>query len=157
MANKNHPGSSGSDDDSKSGSKSGGESRDDESISKRGDDDSSSGSMVGDTIKKLVTAGISAAFMTEESVRGFVSEMKLPKESLNLILHGAAKSKEELMNRIGREIVGIISKIDFVKEASRFVEEHKFRVTAEIDVVRKDHAKEHNKDHGRSSDGGDKT
>ena len=123
---------------------------DDESFPKKGDDESS-GSMVGDTIKKLVTAGISAAFMTEESVRTFVSEMKLPKESLNLILHGAAKSKEELMNRVGREIIGIISKIDFVKEASRFVEEHKFRVTAEIDVVRKDHSKEHGKDHGKDT------
>ena len=161
MANKNHQGGSiGSDDDSKSGS----ESRD-ESSPKRGDDDSGGGSMVGETIRKLVTAGISAAFMTEESVRGFVSEMKLPKESLNLILHGAAKSKEELMNRIGREIIGIISKIDFVKEASRFVEEHKFRVTAEIDVVRKDHAskeakdqsKDQSKDHGRSPGSGGKT
>jgi len=66
-------------------------------------------------------------------------------------LHGAAKSKEELMNRVGREIIGIISKIDFVKEASRFVEEHKFRVTAEIDVVRKDHSKEHGKDHGKDT------
>lgn len=92
---------------------------------------------VTETIKKLVTAGVSAAFMTEESIRSFVSELKLPKETLNLLLHGAAKSKEELMNRVSREVIGIINKIDFVREASRFVEEHKFRVTAEIEVIRK--------------------
>ena len=96
------------------------------------------GPKVGDAIKKLVTAGISAAFMTEESIRGFVSELKLPKETLNLLVQGATKSKEDLMNRVSREVIGIVSKIDFVKEASRFVEEHKFRITAEIDVVRKD-------------------
>jgi hypothetical protein len=91
-----------------------------------------------DTLKKLFTAGVSAAFMTEESIRSFVSEMKLPKETLNLLLQGAAKSKEELMNRVSREVIGIISKIDFVKEASRFAEEHKFKITAEIEVIKKD-------------------
>lgn len=98
------------------------------------------GPSVGDALKKLFTAGVSAAFMTEESIRTLVSEVKLPKETLNMVLQGASKSKEQLMDRVGREIVGIISKIDFVKEASRFVEEHKFKITAEIEVTRKDSA-----------------
>jgi len=99
---------------------------------------SGAGPSVGDTIKKLVTAGVSAAFMTEESIRAFVSEVKLPKETLNVLLQGASKSKDELMNRVSREVIGIISKIDFVKEASRFVEEHKFKISAEIEVLKKD-------------------
>lgn len=103
------------------------------------DEGSSRGdSAVSETLKKLFTAGVSAAFMTEESIRSFVSEMKLPKETLNLLLAGAAKSKEELMKRVTSEVIGIISKIDFVKEASRFAEEHKFRITAEIEITRKD-------------------
>ncbi|MES2963633.1 MAG: hypothetical protein V4760_07055 [Bdellovibrionota bacterium] len=93
--------------------------------------------IVGKTIQKLFTAGISAAFMTEEHVRAFVSDLKLPKETLNLLLQGASKSKEDLMNRVSKEVVGIISKIDFVKEASRFVEEHKFKITAEVEVTKK--------------------
>jgi hypothetical protein len=116
------------------------ESRKRESRRNRTDEDDDLGGTpsVTDTIKKIVTAGVSAAFMTEESIRSFVSELKLPKETLNLLLQSAAKSKEELMNRVSREIIGIISKIDFVNEASRFVEEHKFRVSAEIEVIRKD-------------------
>ena len=93
---------------------------------------------VSDYLRKLATAGLSAAFMTEESIRSFVSELKLPKESLNIILQGAAKSKEELTSRVGNELVKMISKIDFVSEASKFVEEHKFKVSAEIEVIRKD-------------------
>lgn len=104
----------------------------------RSGDDNERAGLVGDTLKKLFTAGVSAAFMTEESIRSFVSEVKLPKETLNLLLTGANKSKEELMNRVSKEIIGIVSKIDFVKEASRFVEEHKFRINAEIEVIRKD-------------------
>jgi hypothetical protein len=53
------------------------------------------------------------------------------------LLQGAARSKEELMNRVSREVISIISKIDFVKEASRFVEEHKFRIVAEVEVIPK--------------------
>lgn len=95
------------------------------------------GSKMSDTIKKLLATGVSAAFMTEESIRRLVTDMHLPKETINLLLAGASRSKEELMNKVSREVITIISKIDFVKEASRFVEEHKFRVTAEIEVLPK--------------------
>ncbi len=107
---------------------------DDESFPNKGEREA----FVSKTLSKLVTAGISAAFMTEEHVRAFVSDLKLPKETLNLLVSGAAKSKEELMNKVSKEVIGIISKIDFVKEASRFVEEHKFKITAEVEVMKKD-------------------
>ena len=107
---------------------------DDSSTAERG-----GGGAVSDTIKKILTTGLSAAFMTEESIRSFVSDLKLPKETLHLLLQGATKSKEELMNRVGNEIVKVISKIDFVKEASRFVEEHKFKISAEVEVLKKEH------------------
>lgn len=90
-----------------------------------------------DILKKLISAGVGAAFMTEESIRTYLGELKLPKDVLNLLLQGAQKSKDELMDKVGNEIIKIVHKIDFVKEASRFAEEHKFRISAEIDVIRK--------------------
>ena len=96
------------------------------------------GISLGETLKKVLTAGVSAAFMTEESIRSFVSELRLPKETLNLLLQGAARSKDEITSRVTREVVNIVSRIDFVKEASRFMEEHKFKVAAEIEILRKD-------------------
>jgi hypothetical protein len=93
--------------------------------------------LLGEGVKKLFTAGISAAFMTEESIRTYLQDLKLPKEVLNLILQNAAKSKEQLMNRVGNEISAVIKKIDFVDEASRFVEGHKFKISAEIEVIKK--------------------
>ncbi len=95
------------------------------------------GQKMTDLLKKLVSAGVGAAFMTEESIRNYLGELKLPKEVLGTLIQGANKSKEELVNRVGAEIIKIVGKIDFVKEASRFVEEHKFRISAEIDVVKK--------------------
>ena len=93
---------------------------------------------VTDTLKKLFTVGLGAAFMTEDAIRNYLGEIKLPKEMIGYLMTGAKKSKEELMNRVGNEVVTIIRKIDFVQEASRFVESHKFRVSAEIEVVKKD-------------------
>src|SRR5690606_121348 len=117
---------------------------DDEQKSAEGDDwDLRDESMPkwGETLKKLVSAGLGAAFMTEEHIRAYLGEVKLPKDVLTMVLQGANKSKEDLLNRIGTETMRLISKIDFVKEASRFVEEHKFKVTAEIEVLKKDKPK----------------
>ncbi len=96
--------------------------------------------LIGDALKKVLTTGIAAAFMTEEAIRTRVSELKLPKETLHMLLAGASKSKDDLMNRVSGEVIRMINKIDFVKEASRFVEEHKFKITAEVDVIKKDHS-----------------
>jgi hypothetical protein len=94
--------------------------------------------LIGEAAKRLFTAGVTAAFMTEESIRGYLSEVKLPKEVLNLILQGASKSKEEITTRVGKEISGMIQKIDLIKEVSKFAESHKFKITAEIEVQKKE-------------------
>jgi hypothetical protein len=91
----------------------------------------------GEMLRKVMSVGLGAAFMTEESIRRAATELKLPKEVLTTLLQGATRSKEEFLNRVGNETIKLISKIDFVKEASRFVEEHKFRIQAEIEVVKK--------------------
>jgi hypothetical protein len=91
----------------------------------------------GDVLRKVMSVGLGAAFMTEESIRRAATELKLPKEVLNSILQSASRSKEEFLNRVGNETIRLISKIDFVKEASRFVEEHKFKIQAEIEIVKK--------------------
>ena len=95
----------------------------------------------GEMLKKVISVGLGAAFMTEESVRSALGDIKLPKEVLSSILQGASRSKEDFLNKIGNETIKLISKIDFVKEASRFVEEHKFHISADIEVVKKDPSK----------------
>ena len=94
--------------------------------------------LLGETLKKVMTAGVSAAFMTEEGVRSYLAELKLPKEILNVLIQGANKSKDEITQRVTKEAIGILQKIDFVKEVSRFAETHKFKITAEIDIVKKE-------------------
>ncbi len=91
-----------------------------------------------ETLKKVLATGVSAAFMTEESIRTYLQDLKLPKDVLALIIQGANKSKDEITGRVVKEMSGILGRIDFVKEVSRFVEEHKFRVQMDIEVLKKD-------------------
>ena len=99
----------------------------------------------GEMLRRVVSVGLGAAFMTEESVRSALGGINLPKDVLHSILTGANRSKEDFLNKIGNETIKLMSKIDFVKEASRFVEEHKFKIQAEIEVVKKE---SHDKDSG---------
>lgn len=92
---------------------------------------------LGEALKKLVSVGIGAAFMTEESIRSYLSEMKLPKEALNFVLQSAAKSKDELVGRVQGEVVKILSRIDVVKEITKFAETHKFTIKAEVEITKK--------------------
>lgn len=93
--------------------------------------------LIAETLKKVFTTGVSAAFMTEESIRQYLAELKLPKEILNTILASATKSKDEITQRVSKEAISMIQKIDWVQEVSRFAETHKFKITAEIDIVKK--------------------
>lgn len=92
-------------------------------------------------VRKVMTAGLGAAFMTEEAIRSQLSEVKLPKDVINTILQGANKSKEELVQRVGNETMRLISKIDIVKEVARFAETHKFKINAEIEILKKEKEK----------------
>ena len=97
-----------------------------------------SGGLISESIKKLFSVGLGAAFLTEESIRHYLSDLKLPKDVLNVVLQSAAKGKEELIIRVGKEIGTLISHIDIVKEATKFVEKHKFKISAEIEITKKD-------------------
>lgn len=91
-----------------------------------------------ETLKKVFTTGVSAAFMTEESIRSYLQELKLPKEILNVIIQSANKSKDDITQRVSKEIIGIFNKIDWISELSKFAETHKFKISAEIDIIKKE-------------------
>jgi len=94
-----------------------------------------------EALKKVFTAGVSAAFMTEESVRAYLGDLKLPKEILNVMLQGATKTKEEIAQRVTNEMVSVLKKINFIKEFSRFAEEHKFKISAEVEILKRTNKK----------------
>lgn len=66
-------------------------------------------------MKKVLTVGVGAIFLTEESLRGLISEIKLPKELISAILESAGKNKAELLKALPKEIISnILEKVDFL-------------------------------------------
>jgi len=61
-----------------------------------------------DLVKKILTVGVGAIFLTEESVRGLVSDFKLPKELLGGILESAGRTKNEFLKDLSQDLVAKI-------------------------------------------------
>jgi hypothetical protein len=56
-------------------------------------------------MKKVLTVGVGAIFLTEESLRGLVTEFKLPKELLSGILESAGKTKTDFFQRLSSDVL----------------------------------------------------
>lgn len=87
------------------------------------DENPSKGNQFADTIKKIISAG---------------SPTDISKELIGTVLGQALKAKDEVSTKVTNEMIALVRKIDFVKEFSKFAENHKFKITAEIEITKKD-------------------
>ena len=55
-------------------------------------------------VKKAVLSGLGAVFLTEEGIRSYLSDLKLPKEAVQFVIGQVAKTKEEALRVITDEI-----------------------------------------------------
>lgn len=76
-----------------------------------------------ETIKKILTAG---------------SPSEISKELLGTVVGQVLKTKDDITLKATSEMISLIQKIDFGKEFSKFAENHKFKISAEIEVTKKD-------------------
>lgn len=76
-----------------------------------------------ETIKKIISAG---------------SPAEISKEIFSTVLGQALKAKDDVTLKVSNEMISLVRKIDFVKEFSKFAENHKFKVTAEIEITKKE-------------------
>lgn len=92
---------------------------------------------LGDLIKKVVTTGVSAAFMTEESVRAILKDVPLPKDIVGGLLDNAKNTKTEFVQSVKNELKSYLDKIDLTREIDKIVEKYDFEVKATISLKKK--------------------
>jgi hypothetical protein len=64
-------------------------------------------------MKKVLTVGVGAVFLTEEALRTLVADWKLPKELITAILESSRKTKNEFMETLSRDVFAKVGeKID---------------------------------------------
>ena len=83
----------------------------------------SGGEKLTDAIKKILGAG---------------SPTDISKELIGTVVGQAMRAKDDITLKVSNEMIALVRKIDFVKEFSKFAENHKFKITAEVEILKKD-------------------
>lgn len=88
-------------------------------------------------LKKVLSTGVTAAFMTEESVRSLLKDLPLPKDIVGGLLENARNTRTEFVAGVKNELKSYLDKIDIGKEVDKIVEKYDFEVKATIGLKRK--------------------
>lgn len=96
---------------------------------------------LGDLLKKVITTGVTAAFMTEESVRALLKDVPLPKDIVGGLLENAKNTKTEFVASVKNELKSYLDKIDISKEIDKIAEKYDFEVKATISLKKKKKSK----------------
>jgi hypothetical protein len=101
------------------------------------DDQKEKDGRVESLLKKVLTTGVTAAFMTEESVRAILKDVPLPKDIVGSLLENAKNTKTEFVSGVKNELKSYLDKIDLSKEIEKIVDKYDFEVKATISLKRK--------------------
>ena len=88
-------------------------------------------------LKKVLTTGVTAAFMTEESVRALFKDVPLPKDIVGSLVENAKTTKTEFVNSVKNELKSYLDKIDVSSEIDKIIEKYDFEVKATISFKKK--------------------
>jgi hypothetical protein len=91
-----------------------------------------------EVMKELTLTGLATVFMTEDSVRNYLKDKKLPKELANLVLESIGKKKDDFYGLLAKEFGRVLSRVDISKEVSRFLEQHSVHLEAKVSFTKKD-------------------
>jgi hypothetical protein len=88
-------------------------------------------------LKKVLTTGVTAAFMTEESVRALLKDVPLPKDIVGGLVENAKNTKTEFVAGVKNELKSYLDKIDLTKEIDKIAEKYDFEIKATISLKKK--------------------
>lgn len=87
-----------------------------------------------DVVRRALVAGAGALFMTEEGIRSFLGDLKLPKDAINFVLSQVARSKQDLFQLLGQELRGFLESVDLVEQARQLLSSLDIKIEAKIKI-----------------------
>lgn len=90
-----------------------------------------------DVIKKVVSIGVGAAFMTEDAVKKVLGDLPLPKEIVSGLLKNAQSVKEDFVQSVRSELSEHLSKVDPKKLLEEVLENYDIDVQAKVKFTKK--------------------
>lgn len=92
---------------------------------------------IGDIIKKVVSVGVGAAFMTEESVKKILEDLPLPKDIITGLVQNAKGAKEEFTKSMREELRHYLTKVDASKVAMDILDRYDVEIEAKFKFKKK--------------------
>lgn len=93
---------------------------------------------IADLFKKVVSTGLSAAFMTEDAIKNVLHDLPIPKEIVNGLVQNAKNTKDEFISSAKGELKEYLKKFDVSKEIDRIIENYDIEINAKINLTPKD-------------------
>jgi len=93
---------------------------------------------IADVIKKVVSIGVGAAFMTEDAVKNILGDLPLPKDIVTGLVQNAKGAKKEFSDGVRKEFREYLSKLDLTKLVSNALENYDFNIQATVTLKKKD-------------------
>ena len=87
---------------------------------------------IGDMVGRIVSTGIGAAFMTEDSVRNLLKDVPLPKTVLAGLLQNAKTAKKDFTSLLRSELEKHFSKMDPERLLREVLNEYDVQINATL-------------------------
>ena len=98
--------------------------------------------LISDVIKKVVSVGVGAAFMTEEAVKNVLADIPLPKDIVTGLVQNAKGAKEDFIKSVREEFKSYLEKLDSKNVADHVIKNYDIKVDATFKFVPKEKEKE---------------
>ena len=94
--------------------------------------------VLGDLARRALTTGIGSVFLSEESLRSQLAEMKLPKEAMAYVVSQADRTKKDIVNAIARKTREFLSRLEVDKVLARALVGTTVEIQTRIRILPKD-------------------
>jgi polyhydroxyalkanoate synthesis regulator phasin len=91
-----------------------------------------------ETLRKALITGLGALFMTEESLRNLVTEMRMPKEAVSYLVKQADQARGQLFDVVSKEIRTFLESVNLAQELQKILSSVVLEVKTEIRLVPSD-------------------
>src|SRR3989338_5619482 len=92
-----------------------------------------------DLVKKILTVGVGAIFLTEEALKTVASEFKLPKEFLTELLDSANKTRKEFLQNLSTDVINkVTEKVDVKALMEDVLERYNVEFHVNVSFKKKD-------------------
>jgi len=88
-----------------------------------------------DIIKRALVAGVGALFMTEEGIRSFLTDMKLPKEAVQFVVSQVSKTKQDLFNVLSGELRQFLESTNLADELRKVLVSTSLEISTNVRFV----------------------